>query len=203
MRAYVALFVGSALFCNVPRGARSDAVDPCRCVCLFIVAVLMSTTHRQSRLRGHWTGSSSSGVEQHPRNMIFWMLYPIIPYSRNYRTYRYLCPPKHTLSPVTFFFVLFCHARWVYVPFRTKLLRRKFAERFSSPDGRSDINYVAFLAAVDLAMAGHDKVTQTHTLDRSPIATETISSSQGRHTSDVYQVPGMICLMLPGGSREI
>eukprot|EP00904_Undaria_pinnatifida_P007730 jgi/Undpi1/4087/HiC_scaffold_16.g07454.m1 len=41
---------------------------------------------------------------------------------------------------------------------KTKLLRRKFAERFSSPDARSDVNYVAFLAAVDLAVAGHDKI---------------------------------------------
>lgn len=34
---------------------------------------------------------------------------------------------------------------------RTKLLRRKFAERFTSPDTRFDVNYRAFLAAVDLA----------------------------------------------------
>lgn len=50
---------------------------------------------------------------------------------------------------------------YVFILVRTKLLRRKFAERFSSPDARSDINYVAFLAAVDLAVAGHDKVRQT------------------------------------------
>lgn len=37
-------------------------------------------------------------------------------------------------------------------------MRRKFAERFTSPDARSDVNYAAFLAAVDMAAAGHDKV---------------------------------------------
>ncbi|CAM9638892.1 unnamed protein product [Pylaiella littoralis] len=38
------------------------------------------------------------------------------------------------------------------------LLRRRFAERFSSPDSRRDVNYVAFLAAVEMAAAGHDKI---------------------------------------------
>lgn len=41
---------------------------------------------------------------------------------------------------------------------RARLLRRKFAERFSSPDSRSDVNYIAFLTAMQMAMAGHDKV---------------------------------------------
>eukprot|EP00903_Cladosiphon_okamuranus_P014842 g13743.t1 len=41
---------------------------------------------------------------------------------------------------------------------KTRLLRRKFAERFTSPDARSDVNYVAFLTAVDMAAAGHDKI---------------------------------------------
>lgn len=41
-----------------------------------------------------------------------------------------------------------------------RLLRRKFAERFTSPDARSDVNYVAFLAAVEMAAVGHDKVCQ-------------------------------------------
>lgn len=49
------------------------------------------------------------------------------------------------------------HPRLHY-PFRARLLRRKFAERFTSPDARSDVNYVAFLTAVDMAAAGHDKV---------------------------------------------
>lgn len=44
------------------------------------------------------------------------------------------------------------------IAFRTRLLRRKFVERFTSPDARSDVNYVAFLAAVDMAAAGHDEV---------------------------------------------
>lgn len=43
--------------------------------------------------------------------------------------------------------------------YRARLLKRKFAERFSSPDARSDVNYKAFLAALDLVMTGHDKVS--------------------------------------------
>ncbi|CAM9632651.1 unnamed protein product, partial [Hapterophycus canaliculatus] len=39
---------------------------------------------------------------------------------------------------------------------KARLLRRKFAERFSSPDSRSDVNYIAFLTAVQMALAGHD-----------------------------------------------
>lgn len=57
-------------------------------------------------------------------------------------------------------FVLAGWHAWHAVMFaRTRLLRRKFAERLSSPDARSDVNYRAFLAAVDLAMAGHNTVS--------------------------------------------
>ncbi|CAM9270699.1 unnamed protein product, partial [Ectocarpus sp. 13 AM-2016] len=41
---------------------------------------------------------------------------------------------------------------------KARLLQRKFAERFSSPDSRSDVNYMAFLEAVEMAVAGHDKI---------------------------------------------
>lgn len=62
----------------------------------------------------------------------------------------------------------YCYVRTlVSILLRTKLLRRKFAERFSSPDARSDVNYVAFLAAVDLVVAGHDKVRHDAFSDRS------------------------------------
>ncbi|CAM9343026.1 unnamed protein product [Scytosiphon promiscuus] len=41
---------------------------------------------------------------------------------------------------------------------KARLLRRKFAERFFSPDSRSDVNYVAFLAAIQMAMARHEEI---------------------------------------------
>ncbi|CBJ27458.1 conserved unknown protein [Ectocarpus siliculosus] len=41
---------------------------------------------------------------------------------------------------------------------KARLLQRKFAERFSSPDSRSDVNYMAFLEEVETAVAGHDKI---------------------------------------------
>lgn len=44
---------------------------------------------------------------------------------------------------------------------RTRLLQRKFAERFTSPDSRADVNYKAFLAAIDMAVSGPQQVRRT------------------------------------------